>query len=116
MLRKKITKKNHNATRAGVAREMAKPCMARSAKIAGLKLDATRIPKRPSVTMTGTVVRIIPSRWPNQPEKAQIVVGGTDRAHRNLRFKKALNDKHGRDLKLKKGAHAEVTVTEDPKK
>jgi hypothetical protein len=114
MLHKKTRKKSVNATRASVAREMAKPRMARSAKIAELKLDTTRIPEQPSVTMPGTVYKIIPSRWPNQPEKAQIAVDGADSAHRNLRFENTLKDEYGDHVKLKKGAHVEVTVTEDP--
>ena len=95
---------------------MAKPRMARSAKIAELKLDTTRTPEQPSVTMPGTVNKIILSRWPNQPEKAQIDVDGADRPHRNLQFENTLTDEHGDDVKLKKGAHVEVTVTEGQKR
>ena len=61
--------------------------------------------------MPGTVNKIILSRRPNQPEKARIDVDGTDRPHRNLQFENTLTDEHGDDVKLKKGAHVEVTVT-----
>jgi hypothetical protein len=94
---------------------MAKPRMARSARIAELKLDSARIPEHPSITMPGTVKKIIPSLRPNQPEKAQIAVDGADRLHRNLRFENTLTDEHGDDVKLKKGAHVEVTVIAKPK-
>ena len=93
---------------------MAKPRMARSARIAGLKLDTMRIPEQPSITMLGTVDKIILPRWPNQPEKAQIAVDEADRPHRNLRFENTLTDEYGDDVRLKKGAHVEVTITEDP--
>jgi hypothetical protein len=114
ILHKKIEKqKTDNATRASVRREMAKPRMARSARIAELNLDSSRIADPPSITMPGTVDKIIPS-GPTQPEKAQIAVDGADRAHRNLRFKNTLVDEHGDDVKLKDGAHVEVTVTAKP--
>ena len=93
---------------------MEKPRMARSARIAELKLDVTRIPEHPSVTMPGTVDRIIPSPHPSQPEKAQIAVDGADNRHRDLRIENALTDEHGDDVKLKKGAHVEVAVTAEP--
>lgn len=100
-----------NATRASVKKEMAKPRMARSARIAELKLDTARIPEQPSTTMPGTVDKIIPSRPPNQPEKAQIAVDGAHHRHGDLRIENMLTDEHGDDVKLKKGAHVEVTVT-----
>jgi hypothetical protein len=103
-----------NATRASVTKEMGKPRMARSAKIAELNLDTTRISEQPSVTMPGTVDKIIPSPGPSQPEKAQIAVEGADRLHRDLRIENMLTDEHGDDVKLKKGTHVQVTITDDP--
>lgn len=91
---------------------MAKPRMARSARIAELNnIDNARIPEQPSVTMPGTVDKIIPSPRLNQPEKAQIAVDGADRGYRALRIENTLIDEHGDDVSLKKGAHVEVTVT-----
>jgi hypothetical protein len=116
MLHKKIKKESGNATRASVRKEMAKPRMARSARVAELNLDTARIPEHPSTTMPGTVKKIIPSPRPSQPEKAQVTVDGADQRHRNLRFENTLTDEHGDDVKLKKGARVEVTVTEDPKR
>jgi hypothetical protein len=115
MLHKKGKKESGNSTRASVKKEMAKPRMARSAKIAELNLDPARIPERPSVTMPGTVDKIIPSPRPTQPEKAQIAVDGADHRHRDLRIENTLTDEHGDDVRLKKGAHVEVTVTAEPK-
>ena len=112
---KKNAKNEFNEeTFASVKKEMAKPRMARSAKIAELKLDTTRTPEQPSVTMPGTVNKIILSRWPNQPEKAQIAVDGADHRYRNLRIENTLTDEHGDDVRLKKGAPVEVTVTAEP--
>ena len=115
MPHKKHKKEPGPPTRASVKKEMAKPRMARSARIAELKLDTTRIPEPPSVTMPGTVDKIIPSPRPSQPEKAQIAVDGTGHRHRDLRIENTLTDEHGDDVKLKKGAHVEVTVTAEPK-
>jgi hypothetical protein len=111
MIHNKLNKARDKATLARVTKEMANPRMARSARIAELKLDTTRTPEKPSVTMPGTVKKIIVSRRPNQPEKAQIDVDGADRPHRNLQFENTLTDEHGDDVKLKKGTHVDVTVT-----
>jgi hypothetical protein len=100
-----------NATRANVKKEMAKPRMARSARMAELNLHTARIQEQPSTTMPGTVSKIISTRRPSQPEKAQIAVDGADHRHRDLRIENTLTDEHGDDVKLKKGAHVEVTAT-----
>jgi hypothetical protein len=118
MLRKKATKAKKepgDAIRVGLKKEMAKPRMARSGRIAELNLDTARIREQPSTTMPGTVDKIIPSRRPSQPEKAQIAVDSTDHRHRDLRIENTLTDEHGDDVKLKKGAHVQVTVTAQPK-
>jgi hypothetical protein len=115
MRHKKETKQLSDATRASVKKEMAQPRMAKSARITALNLDTARIPEQPSATVHGTVDKIIPSRRPGQPEKAQIDVDGADRGHRDLRIENTLTDEHGDDVKLKKGAHVEVTVTAEPK-
>jgi uncharacterized protein YfaS (alpha-2-macroglobulin family) len=111
MLSKKAKKQRGDATRASVKKEMAKPRMARSARIAELKLDAARIPERPSTTMSGTVGKIISSPRPSQPEQANIIVDVPDKRYRDLRIENKLTDEHGDDVTLKKGAHVEVTLT-----
>ena len=119
MLRKKAKKdktKPGISTRASVKKEMAKPRMSRSGRIAELNLDTARIREQPSTTMPGTVDKIIPSPRPSQPEKAQIAVGGADHGYRDLRIENTLTDEHGDDVRLKKGAHVEVTVTVESKK
>lgn len=111
MLHKKINKRRVDATRENVKKEMAKPRVARSARIAELKLDATRIPDRLSTTMSGIVDRIIASPRPSQPEQANIVLDAPDKLHRDLRIENRLIDEHGDDVSLKKGAHVQVTLT-----
>jgi hypothetical protein len=110
-MKKRTRKKIVDATTAGVKKELAKPRMSKSARIAELKLDVSRIPEQPSTTMSGTVDKIISSRRPRQSEKAQIAVDGADHRHRDLRIENTLTDENGDDMKLKKGAHVEVTVT-----
>ena len=60
--------------------------------------------------MPGKVAKLIPSPRPSQPEKAQISIEG-DHGYRDLRIENSLTDEHGDEVKLKKGAHVEVTVT-----
>jgi hypothetical protein len=113
---KRTKRDSDKATRASVSSEMAKPRMARSARLAELNLDTARIPEQPSTTMPGTVGKIISSPRPSQPEKAQITVEGADPRHRDLRIENALTDENGDDVRLKKGAHVEVTVAAEPKR
>jgi hypothetical protein len=116
MPHKKSKTKSDRATHASVKEEMAKPRMARSARITELNLDTARTREQPSTTMPGTVDKIIPSTLPSQPEEAQIAVNKADGRHRDFRIENTLIDEHGDDVKLKKGAHVEVTVSAEPKK
>src|SRR3984957_20973705 len=68
MLNNKHKKELGKATRASVQKEMAKPRMSKSARIAELNLDASRIPEQPRTSVQGTVNKIIPSTLPSQPE------------------------------------------------
>jgi hypothetical protein len=115
MLPKKTKKTSDNATRARVIKEMAKPRMALSARIAELDLDPARIPGRPSVSMPGTVVKVTPPPKPSQSGNAEISLEAYPRNKQNLRIENALIDEHGEDVKLKKGAHVEVTVSANAK-
>ena len=112
----KKSKTKSGATYASVKKEMAKPRMARSARITELNLDTARAREQPSTTVPGIVDKIIPSPHASQPEKAQIAVDGADRPHRDFRIESTLTDEHGDNVKLKKGTHVEVTVTTEPKR
>jgi hypothetical protein len=110
MRNKRPKKELLDATRASVKREMARPRMAKSARIMKRNLDTGRIPERTSTILPGKVAKIIPSRGLKQPEKAQIAVDGAARRYRNLRIENTLTDQNGDEVKLKKGAHVEITV------
>jgi len=109
-------KESDNATRDRIKKEMAKPRMAKSVRKAELNLDAERVPGQPRVTLPGTVNKIIASLRGIKPEKAQIAVAGADDRYRDLRIENTLTDGNGNEVRLKKGAHVEVTVTAKPKK
>ena len=115
-MKKNAENEFNEETFASVKKEMAKPRMARSARLEKLNLDTARIPEQPTVTMPGTVAKIIPSPRPSQPEKAQIAVDGADHRYRNLRIENTLTDEHGNDVRLEKGAPVEVTVTAEPER
>jgi len=70
--------------------------------------------EKPSVTMPGTVEKIIPPAHPSEPEKAQIAVEGGDELYREIRIENALTDENGDEVRLKKGAEVEITVEADP--
>jgi len=114
MLNKKSTKEPGNSTHALVGKEMAKPRMARSARVAELNLDTARIPIRPSASMPGTVDKIIPLLG-SQPENAQIRIDRTEHRYRDFRIENTLTDENGDAVTLKKGARVEVTVTAEKK-
>jgi hypothetical protein len=105
-------KKSPSATLADLKRELGKPRIAKSAKTTKLNLGTTRIPEHPSITLPGTVEKIIPAQSPNRPEKADISVDGTH-PHQVLRVKNSLTDEHGGEVRLKKGAHVEITVADE---
>jgi len=70
--------------------------------------------EKPSVTLPGTVEKIIPPTGPGEPEKAQIDVEGADDLYRELRIENTLTTEDGEKVKLKKGAEVDVTVEADP--
>jgi hypothetical protein len=110
MVHKKPKKESPRAIRDSVWKEMVKPRMARSASVAMLDMNISRKREQPSASMSGTVDKIISQR-PDQPEKAQIGINDADKGRRDLRIKNTLTNEHGNDVKLKKGARVEVTVT-----
>lgn len=69
---------------------------------------------RPSVTLPGTVEKIIKPIHPREPEKAQISVEGADELYQEIRIENALTTESGTVVRLKKGAQVDVTVEADP--
>ena len=66
--------------------------------------------EKATVTLPGTVEKIIPSLDPDEPEKAQIVVEGAEELYREIRIDNTLQDEAGNEVSLKKGAEVEVTI------
>jgi hypothetical protein len=67
-------------------------------------------PETASVTLPGTVERVISSPDPNEPDKAQIVVEGAEELYREIRIENTLKTEKGGEVSLKPGAEVDVTV------
>jgi hypothetical protein len=100
MLDHTAKKELEDATRASVKKEMAKPRVAKSARI----LDP------PSVRMPGTVEKIIAAVGDHRPEKAQIVIEGAEDLYREIWIDNTLQTKDGDSVSLKAGSKVEVTI------
>ena len=72
------------------------------------------MPEKSSVTVPGTVEKIIPPVHPSGPEKAQIALEGGDELYREIRIENSLTNENGDEVRLKKGAEVEITVEADP--
>lgn len=69
--------------------------------------------EKPKVTLPAKVGKILPPKYPNQPEKAQIRVEGADPLYEELRVENSLTDEHGGKVRLKKDADVVVTLEAD---
>lgn len=69
--------------------------------------------EKPSVTLPGTVEKIVESPRTGVPEKAQISIERADDLYREIRIENSLTDENGNEVGLKKGAEVEVTVEAD---
>ena len=65
--------------------------------------------EKTSITLPGTVEKIIKSVIPNEPEKAQIAVDGAEELYREIRVDNTLTNEDGKKVSLKPGARVEVT-------
>jgi hypothetical protein len=73
------------------------------------------MPEKPSVTLPGTVEKIIRPPDPADPEKAQInIEQGADPLYKEIRIENNLVDENGKHVRLKPGAKVEVTVEASP--
>lgn len=66
--------------------------------------------EKPSVTLPGTVEKIIESPHTSEPEKAQISIEGADDFYREIRIENSLTEQNGNEVRLKEGAEVDVTV------
>jgi hypothetical protein len=71
--------------------------------------------RKPKTTKSGTVKKVIKHPDPREPEKAEIAVEGADHLYREIRIENRLEDGDGRKVKLKQGAHVDVTVEAEEK-
>jgi hypothetical protein len=76
--------------------------------------DVENPTEKATVTLPGTVEKIIPSLDPEEPEKAQIAVEGAEELYREIRIENTLQDEAGNEVSLKKGAEVEVTIAAEP--
>ena len=77
--------------------------------------DAVDPNEKATVTLTGTVEKVIPAIGPDYPEKAQISVKDADELYREVRVENTFQDQEGNPVALKKGAEVEVTIEADSK-
>ena len=90
-------------------------CSTEAAAIASFsKTTDEAATEKPSVTLAGTVDRIIEPPYPGLPEKAEIAIEGADDLYQEIRIDNTLTDKHGDIVRLKEGAEVEVTVEAEP--
>jgi hypothetical protein len=75
--------------------------------------DESPSEEKATVTLPGTVEKIIPAVGSHEPEKVQIAVEGADDLYREIRIDNTLRDEAGNDVSLKKGAEVEVTIAAD---
>jgi hypothetical protein len=71
-------------------------------------------PDKATVTLPGTVEKIIPAVGNMVPEQAQINIEGAEDLYREVRIENTLQDAGGNEVSLKKGADVEVTIKADP--
>ena len=76
--------------------------------------DEDRSAEKATVTLPGTVEKIIPPIIPSLPEKAQIAVTGAEDLFREIRIENTLTDENGKKVRLKQGAEVEVTIEAEP--
>jgi len=70
---------------------------------------------KPATRKPAKVKKIIASRHPEIPEKAEISIHDCDDLYRELRIDNSLTDGTGNEVKLKPGAEVEVTIEADKK-
>jgi hypothetical protein len=73
-------------------------------------MEAQAPPDKATVTLPGTVERVIKSLHPDMPDKAQIAVEGADDLYREIRIDNTLQNDKGEEVALKVGAEVEVTI------
>ena len=66
--------------------------------------------EKTSITLPGTVEKIIRSPSPDEADKAQIAIDGADELYREIRIDNTLTNEDGEEVSLKPGARVDVTL------
>lgn len=77
--------------------------------------DSPDSKEKPSITLPGTVEKIIKPIDPRDPEKAQIGIHGGEDFYREIRIDNTLTNEQGEELAIKEGANVDVTIEADRK-
>ena len=72
------------------------------------------MPDKAETTLPGSVERVVKSRIPGVPEKAEIAVEGADHLYKEIRIENTLTNESGQEVHLKPGAQVEVTIKAGP--
>ncbi len=67
--------------------------------------------ENPSITLPGTVDKVIPATSTREAETVQIHVAAADELYREVRIKNSLTTETGDKIKLKLGSAVDVTIT-----
>jgi hypothetical protein len=78
----------------------------------GIEEELAPMPKKPKTKKPGVVRKIV--KYPGEPEKVEISVGGADDLYREVRIENRL-EKDGEKVKLKDGAPVKVIVEAEQK-
>jgi len=81
--------------------------------MAGKSEEVDKSEEKPSITLPGSVEKIIPAIGPI-PERAQIAVHTAEDLYKEIRIENTFEDADGNPVSLKKGAEVEVTIAADP--
>jgi hypothetical protein len=72
------------------------------------------MPEKPSVTLPGTVEKIIKSPLSSELDQAQIAIEGADHQCELIRIENTLTDKSGNKVYLRPGIKVKVTFKAEP--
>ena len=66
--------------------------------------------ERTTITLVGTVEKVIPAIGEYQAEQAQITVTGAEELYREIRVENAFRNAAGSPVRLSLGAEVEITI------
>jgi len=89
------------------------PWMSKKRKV-GTETEEKPSDEKATVTLPGTVEKIIPPIASHLPEKAQISVEGGEHLYKEIRVENTLQDAEGKEVSLKPGATVDVTIAAEP--